>query len=145
MVKEGEYFEIACDFNGDINDVHYEAQWNKGSWRDIVFNGPSNKYRSYRTTDCPSGVPCCSFTDVLVVSNATTNDTDWYTCLAWAAVSGSPQGITLSVYIGKLTTCFASTSNVHNGYKQSNQSEWVIIFTFSCSSSSKDLASTWWC
>ena len=98
---EGQSFMLYCDFNGDVSHLHYIPEWDKGSWRDVVLHGGGNKYKSYRKTNCPSGSPCCSFTDLLVVSNATQNDTDLYTCVAWPVDSGAPLGSNLSVYIGR--------------------------------------------
>ena len=100
VVVEGDYFMISCDFNGDTDLSHYSVEWSKGSWNAIVFYGSRIKYQSYRRDTCPDE-PCCSFQDVLVVQNATRNDTDLYSCIAWAAPAGAPQGNNLSVYIGR--------------------------------------------
>ena len=102
MAVEGDHFMISCDFNGDTDPSHYSVEWSKGPWLDIVFYGSPDKYQSYRGNTCPDE-PCCSFQDILVVQNATRNDTDLYSCIAWAAPSGAPQGNSLSVYIGEST------------------------------------------
>lgn len=104
QVVEGDTIKLSCSFNGDISPQYWDVMWDKNSERDVMIVGPP-KYSSYSVGSCPSGAPCCSFVNYLLVHNTTRKDSATYRCLAWAVDSGNPphNGTTLSVYIGEVS------------------------------------------
>lgn len=103
MAYEGVDFQLLCLYNGDTRSVDFIAEWNKDNQKDITNEGPYWKYQSERTDgDCSGDQPCCSFSDLLTVTNVSAEDSGFYSCVAASVAAGDPPfGASRSTYIGE--------------------------------------------